>query len=823
MMDVTKRHPDYFAAPLPENIFEWHFTLRGPYQNTPFVSAASPSVRRRGEVEEDGEKNGASPLSLSTSLPDHQSDVEVGRNEVGKQKNNDEEKEDTTTSKVVAALPVVARVEAEKKEVLATPLLPSSSGDGGSDGTTPVAAAAATPPLPPSSDHLSVEEMFSQLDVYQEPGEGLLGYEKGLYHGALLFSAKFPFEPPDIVFFTPQGRFECHQKICSTISSFHKEYWQPTYHVGFILQSLRQFMRMESENGIGALHKNCMTRLQKSTLARQSWDYYCSGCQCHSFETYRRFMHPYTMTTTIGESGGCPHPAGVQDEDAAPLPSTAAPPPPPSSPHAETPAPLTPLPASSASLRAPEEAIAPHEPRSGSGGKRGGGRGEEDHETPLSKANSMAEEDDDGDSLDEDVLFYRALLSDLNVSTLLDFDPTRTRAYLEQAEDLVGGSGGGGLPLIGVPDDTEAAKERLRIQKMLQEAERCRRKRQQEAEQTSPKVEKEEEEGHREGMPDAAAAPPLSTPHAPQHTAAVPPPSNAAWMPTTTTTSSSSFSQPTVPAGASSSSDGRVEEKTKERSSTTTTPTTSPPPAASQVPWESLTTDEWAKQLRLYLETEAKVERERGRGKERVPPLPPSRPSAVSTTSPSPLPHTLTTAPDGGKEGPMRRKGAHLESDPTPFTTTTTTTPPPEAAATGGKVRNIFASLDDDTDGGGPSPYVPSARVVFYLPPPRRALQAMMGIGRRRKSGAKEKKGGGTPSIGPTPTAPLLGASSSSPPPCGNENAKQTNVVEEEKGIPVTVHTLDRASTIFCTIFLIIAIHKGVNFFFQLLLSWWFA
>jgi ubiquitin-conjugating enzyme E2 J1 len=41
-----------------------------------------------------------------------------------------------------------------------------------------------------------------------------------------LLPLDYPFKPPNIVFLTPNGRFEAGKKICLSISAYHPEEWQ---------------------------------------------------------------------------------------------------------------------------------------------------------------------------------------------------------------------------------------------------------------------------------------------------------------------------------------------------------------------------------------------------------------------------------------------------------------------------------------------------------------------------------------------------------------------------------------------------------------------
>lgn len=54
-------------------------------------------------------------------------------------------------------------------------------------------------------------------------------FEGGLYHGLISLPYNYPFKPPYIMFFTPNGRFELHEKICLSFTNYHPEYWQPAW------------------------------------------------------------------------------------------------------------------------------------------------------------------------------------------------------------------------------------------------------------------------------------------------------------------------------------------------------------------------------------------------------------------------------------------------------------------------------------------------------------------------------------------------------------------------------------------------------------------
>ena len=47
-------------------------------------------------------------------------------------------------------------------------------------------------------------------------------YEGGLYHGEVLIPEEYPMKGPDIIFHTPNGRFETHKPICLSNYFFFK-------------------------------------------------------------------------------------------------------------------------------------------------------------------------------------------------------------------------------------------------------------------------------------------------------------------------------------------------------------------------------------------------------------------------------------------------------------------------------------------------------------------------------------------------------------------------------------------------------------------------
>lgn len=75
----------------------------------------------------------------------------------------------------------------------------------------------------------------------------------GEYHGIIMLSADYPYKPPNIMWLTPNGRFEVRKKICLSISAHHPEHWQPAWGVRTIVEALISFMPAPGNGAIGAL------------------------------------------------------------------------------------------------------------------------------------------------------------------------------------------------------------------------------------------------------------------------------------------------------------------------------------------------------------------------------------------------------------------------------------------------------------------------------------------------------------------------------------------------------------------------------------------
>ena len=99
----------------------------------------------------------------------------------------------------------------------------------------------------------------------------------GVYHGRILLPSEYPFKPPNIVFLTPSGRFECGVKVCLSFSAHHPELWQPAWGIRLILEALISFLPTPADGAIGALD---WTSEERKKLAKESVKFRCPVCCC---------------------------------------------------------------------------------------------------------------------------------------------------------------------------------------------------------------------------------------------------------------------------------------------------------------------------------------------------------------------------------------------------------------------------------------------------------------------------------------------------------------------------------------------------------------
>lgn len=97
-------------------------------------------------------------------------------------------------------------------------------------------------------------------------------YYNGIYHGMLKFPKEYPFKAPQILMFTPNGRFLTNKPLCLSMSSYHPEKWNPAWGVGTILVGLLSFMTSNESDGKALGMMKTSDKL-KSKLAEESFEF----------------------------------------------------------------------------------------------------------------------------------------------------------------------------------------------------------------------------------------------------------------------------------------------------------------------------------------------------------------------------------------------------------------------------------------------------------------------------------------------------------------------------------------------------------------------
>jgi len=100
-------------------------------------------------------------------------------------------------------------------------------------------------------------------------------FEGGVYHGKIILPSEYPLKPPDIIFLTPNGRFEVGKKICLTISSHHAESWRPSWSVRTVILAIIGFFPTRGDGAIASLDWPKQERIELA-LASLAWK--CPRC-----------------------------------------------------------------------------------------------------------------------------------------------------------------------------------------------------------------------------------------------------------------------------------------------------------------------------------------------------------------------------------------------------------------------------------------------------------------------------------------------------------------------------------------------------------------
>lgn len=124
-------------------------------------------------------------------------------------------------------------------------------------------------PVPSITAHPSPSDLLEWHFVL----EGAKGtdYEGGVYHGRLQFPSQYPFKPPSIMLYTPNGRFATNTKLCMSMTDYHPESWNPLWSVGTILNGLLSFM-YDQQPTTGSINTS---KAEKQRLASESLAFNC--------------------------------------------------------------------------------------------------------------------------------------------------------------------------------------------------------------------------------------------------------------------------------------------------------------------------------------------------------------------------------------------------------------------------------------------------------------------------------------------------------------------------------------------------------------------
>ena len=101
-------------------------------------------------------------------------------------------------------------------------------------------------------------------------------FEGGLYHGIIKLPMSYPNRPPNIMFLTPNGRFDINMDVCLSMTKYHKEEWQAAWTIRSMLEAIIAFFPIkEDHDAIGALESSIENR---KYYAKQSVKYKCDIC-----------------------------------------------------------------------------------------------------------------------------------------------------------------------------------------------------------------------------------------------------------------------------------------------------------------------------------------------------------------------------------------------------------------------------------------------------------------------------------------------------------------------------------------------------------------
>jgi ubiquitin-conjugating enzyme E2 J2 len=82
-------------------------------------------------------------------------------------------------------------------------------------------------PLPHVTAHPSPASLLEWHFVLE--GDVDTDFRGGVYHGKIVFPPTYPFNPPSLSLYTPNGRFSTGVKLCLSMTDYHPESWNPLW------------------------------------------------------------------------------------------------------------------------------------------------------------------------------------------------------------------------------------------------------------------------------------------------------------------------------------------------------------------------------------------------------------------------------------------------------------------------------------------------------------------------------------------------------------------------------------------------------------------
>lgn len=139
-------------------------------------------------------------------------------------------------------------------------------------------------------------------------------YVGGYYHGKLIFPGDYPFNPPDLIFITPNGRFKPGIKICLSFTSYHPDKWSVNWNVESMLIGLISFM-YTNEHTVGGV---VTSPEMKQKLAKESL-----GFNLSNQDFVKVFKGSFeTLGILMNEESVCVKNNEIDNEDASEINKT---------------------------------------------------------------------------------------------------------------------------------------------------------------------------------------------------------------------------------------------------------------------------------------------------------------------------------------------------------------------------------------------------------------------------------------------------------------------------------------------------------------------